>query len=91
MSMQCKVNNRLTSPKVRSTTSEEEDMEAMEDTKVMEDIEAEEGVEEHSVMVEGQSSIIVVASKVTLHGNVRQLPAPIVKPSITLLKSARCY
>jgi hypothetical protein len=47
MSMQCRANNRLTPPEVRSRTPKEEDMEAVEDTKVVEDIEAEEGVEEH--------------------------------------------
>ena len=53
MSMQCKVNNRLTLPEVCNKTPEEEDMEVMEDTKVVEDTEAEEGVEEHLVVVEG--------------------------------------
>ena len=88
MSMQCKANNILTSPEVRSMTPEEDDMEVMEDMKVEEDIEVEEGVEEHSVMVEDRSSAITVANKVTMHEIVRQLPVPIVKPSITLLKSS---
>ena len=70
MSMQCKVNNRLTPSEVRIMTLEEEDMEVMEDMKVEEDTEAEEGVEEHSVMVEGRSSAITVASKVTMHETV---------------------
>ena len=53
MSMQCKVNNRLTPPKVHNMTPEEEDTKVMEDTKVVEDTEAEEGVEEHLDEVEG--------------------------------------
>lgn len=47
MSMQCKVNNRITLLEVHSTTPKEEDMEIVEDTKVVEDIEAEEGVQKH--------------------------------------------
>ena len=82
--MQCKVSNRLTPLELRNITPEEEDMEAMEDMKVVEDTE----VEEHLVVVEGRLSTINVVSKVTMHGTIRQLPAPIVMPSITLLKSA---
>ena len=70
MSMQCKVNNRITPLEVRSTTLEEEDMEVMEDTKVMEDIEAEEGVEEHLAEDEDQSSAITADNRVTLHETV---------------------
>ena len=89
MSMQCKVNNRLTPPEVHNTTPEEEDMEFVEDTKVVEDTKAEEGVEEHLVEVEGQSSAITMDSRVTLHKTIRRLPAPIVNPSTMQLKSAR--
>ena len=45
--MRCKVNNRITLQKVRSTTLEEEVMEDEEDMKEEVDIEAEEEVEEH--------------------------------------------
>ena len=71
-------------------TPEEEDMEAMEDTKIVEDTEAKEGVEEHLAKVEGRSSAITVDIKVTMHGTIRRLLAPIVKSSIMLLKSVRC-
>ena len=71
-------------------TPEEEDMEAVEDMEVMEDKEAEEGFKENLAEVEGQSSATTMDNKVTLHGTIRRLPAPIIKPSITLLKSARC-
>ena len=54
MFMQCKVNNRLTSPEVHSTTPEEEDMEAVEDMKVVEDTEAMAEVKEYLVKVEGR-------------------------------------
>lgn len=89
--MQCRVINKLTPSEVCITTPEEEDMEVVEDTKVVEDTEANEGVEEHFLVVEGRSSIIIVVSKVTSHKTVQQLPTPIVKPSVTLLKSAQCY
>ena len=46
MSMRCKVNNRITPLEVCNTTSEEEDMEAMEDTDIKEDIEVEEHLAE---------------------------------------------
>ena len=65
--MQCKVKNKLTPPEVRSTTPEEEDMEAEEDMKDVVDIEAEEGVEEHLVEGEDRSSTITVDSRVTSH------------------------
>ena len=91
MSIQCKVNNKLTPPEVRSTTPEEKDMEAVEDTEVMEDTEAEEEVKEDLDEVEGQSSAITVDSKVTSHETTRRLPATTVKPSIMLLRSAKCF
>ena len=47
MSMRCKVNNIITSLKVRNTTPEEEVMEVEEDVKEGVDIEAEEEVNEH--------------------------------------------
>ena len=87
--MQCKVNIRITLPEVRKATPEEEDMEVVEDTKVMEDTEAEEGVEEHLAKVEGRSSATTVDSRVTSDEIVRQLPVPIVKLPIMLLKSAQ--
>ena len=71
MSMQCKVNNRLTPLEVRSTTPKEEDMDVVEDTKVMEDTEAEEGVKEHLAEDKDQSSIITAKSRVTSHETVR--------------------
>ena len=86
--MWCKVNNRITPLEVCNTTSEEEDMEAMEDMKVKEHTKAKEGVEEHSVVVEDRSSAITMGSKVTMQEIARQLLAPIVKPSIMLLKSS---
>ena len=52
MSMQCKVNNRITPPKVRNTTPKEEVMEDEEDMKEEVDTEAEEEVEEHSAKKE---------------------------------------
>ena len=64
MSMRCRVNNKITLPKVRSTTPEEEVMEATEDTKFVVDTE----VEEHLAKDKDRSSIITVASKVTSHG-----------------------
>ena len=70
MSMQCKVNNRITPLEVRTTTPKEEDMEAEEDTKVMEDTEAEEGVEEHLAEDKDQSSVIIADSRVTSHKTV---------------------
>ena len=70
-------------------TLKEEDMEVVEDTKVMEDTEAEEGVKEHLVEVKDRLFAITVDNKVTSHEIFRQLPAPIVKPSIMLLKSSR--
>ena len=84
-----KVNNRLTPPEVHSMTPEEEDMEVVEDMKVVEDTEAEEGVEEHFVMVEDWSYAITLASKVTSHEIVQQLPVTVVKLPIMLLKSAQ--
>lgn len=45
--MRCKVNNRISPPKVRSTNPEEEVMEGEEDMKEEVDTEAEEKVEEH--------------------------------------------
>ena len=47
--MRCKVNNRITLPKVCSTTPEEEVMEDEEDMNGEVDTEAEEEVEEHLV------------------------------------------
>ena len=57
MSMQCKVNNRLTPLEVHSMTPEEEDMEALEDMKVMEDIEAKEEVEDRSFAINMDSRV----------------------------------
>jgi hypothetical protein len=70
MSVQCKVNNRLTPPEVHNMTPKDEDMDIVEDTMAVEDTEAEEGVEEHLVEVEGQSSAITVGSKVTMYETV---------------------
>ena len=70
-------------------TLEEEDMEVVEDMRVMEDIETKEGVEEHLAEDEDQSSTITVDNKVTSHETIWQLPIPIVKPSIMLLKIAQ--
>ena len=89
--MRCKVNNIITPSEVRNTTLEAEDMEVMEDTKVMEHTEAEEGVKEHLAKDEDQSSAITVDNRVTSHETIQQLPIPIVKPSIMLLKSARYF
>ena len=47
MSMRCKVNNRITPPKVCSTTSKKEFMADEVDMKEEVDIQAEEEVEEH--------------------------------------------
>ena len=69
-------------------TPKEEDMEVVEDTKVKEDTEAEEGVEEHLAEDEDRSSIIAMDSRVTSHETVRQLPVPIVKLPIMILKNA---
>jgi hypothetical protein len=71
MSMRYKVNNKITSSEVCNMTPKEEDMEAVEYTESVEDIEAEEGVEEHLAEVEGRSSAITVASKVTSDGIVQ--------------------
>ena len=60
MSMRCKVNNRITPQKVRSTTPEEEDM------KEEVDIQAEEEVEEPLAEEEDLSSVITMDNKVTL-------------------------
>ena len=67
MSMQCRVNNRITLLKVRSITPKEEFMEAMEDTNLMVDIEAKEEVEEHLARDEDRSSVITVDNKGTSH------------------------
>ena len=91
MSMRCKVNNRITPLEVCSTIPEEEDMEVEEDTKEEEDTEAEEGVEEHLVEEKDRSSVITMDSRVTSHETVRQLPIPIVKLPIMLLKTAQYY
>ena len=88
MYMWCKVNNRLTLTEVHNMTPKKEDMEVMEDMKVMEDIEAEEGFEEHLAKNEDRSSTITGDNRVISHETIRQLPVPIVKPSITLLNSA---
>ena len=82
MSMQCKVSNRITLLGLHSMTLDVEE--------AMEDIEAEEGVEENLDEVKGRSFAITMDSRVTSHETIRRLPAPIVKPSITLLKSAHC-
>ena len=89
MSMQCKVNSRLTPPEVRSTTPKEEDMEVMEDTKAEEDTEVEEGVEEHLAEDEDQSYVITMDDRVTSHKTVQRLYVPIGKLPIMLLKSAQ--
>jgi hypothetical protein len=65
MSMQCKVNNRLTPSEVRNMTLEEEDMKAVEDTKVVEE------VEEHLAKVEDRSYATTVGNRFTLHETVR--------------------
>ena len=67
MSMRCKVNNRITPPKVCSTTSEEEVMEAEEDMKAQVDTEAEEEVDENLAEDKDQSYVITVDNKVTSH------------------------
>ena len=64
MSMQCKVSNRLTPLVLCITTSEEEDMKAVEGMKVVEDTEA-------VAEVEDRPSAIIVDNKVTSHGTVR--------------------
>ena len=89
MSMQCRVNNRITPLEVHSMTPKEEDMEVVEDTKVEEDTEAEEGVKEHLVKDKERSSIITVDNRVTLHKTVQRLPVTIVKLPIMLLNSAQ--
>ena len=80
--MQCKVSKRLTPPELHSMIPEEEEVE--------EDIEVEAEVEEDLVEVDDRSYVITMDSKVTMHGTARRLPATTVKPSITLLKNARC-
>ena len=47
MSMRCKVNNRITPQKVRSTAPQEESMELEEDMKEEVDTKAKEEVKEH--------------------------------------------
>ena len=85
------MNNRTTPLKVRSTTPEEEVMEAMEDMKEEKDTEAmeevEEEFEEHLAKDEDWSSVIIVDNKVTSHETVRQLLVPTTKLPITLLKN----
>ena len=71
MSMQCKVNNRLTPPEVHNTTPKEEDMEVVEDMKAMEATEVEEGVEEHLAKDEDRSSVITVDNRVTSHETIQ--------------------
>ena len=91
MSMRCKVNNRITPPKVRSTTLEEEVMEGEEDMKGEVDIEAEEEIKEHLAEEEDRSSVITVDNKVTLHKTARRLQVPIVKIPIMLSKTVQYY
>ena len=67
MSMRCKVNNRITPPKMRSTTSENEVMEGEEDMKEEVDTEAKEEVKEPLAEEEDRSSIITVDNRVTSH------------------------
>ena len=65
MSMQCKVNNRITLLKVCSTAPKEEVMEAEEDMKEEVDTEAKEEVKEHLAEEEDRSSTITVDNRVT--------------------------
>ena len=86
MFMRCKVNNKITPQKVRSTTPQEEATELEEDMKEEVDIEAEEEVEEHLDEEEDQSSIIAVDNRVTspetipwLHVHTTKLPTMLSK------------
>ena len=72
-------------------TQEEEDMQVMGNMKEEEDTEAKEEVEEHSDEDEDRSSTITMDNRVTSHETIRQLPVPIGKLPIMLLKSAWCY
>ena len=83
MSMWCKVNNRITPPKVHNMTPEEEVMEGEEDMK--EEVDTE--VEEHLVEEEDWSSVITMDNRVTLPKTVRRLHVPIVKLQTMLLKT----
>ena len=67
MSMRCKVNNRITLPKLCSTTLEEEVMEDKEDMKGEVDIEVEKEVEEHLAEEEDRLSVINADNRVTSH------------------------
>ena len=89
--MRCKVNNRITPLKVRSTTPEEEVMEAEEDMKGEVDTEAEEEIEEHLAEEENRSSVITADNRVTSHETIQWLHVPIVKLPTMLLKTAQYY
>ena len=86
--MRCKVNNKITLPKVRTMNPEEEDMEGEEDMKGEVDTEDKEGAEEHLAEEEDQSSVITMDNRVTSSETVRRLHVPIVKLPIMLLKIA---
>ena len=85
--MRCKVNNRITPPKVRSTTLEEEVMEGEEDMEEEVDTEAEEEVKEPLAEEEDRSSIITMDNRVTSPGTTPWLHGPIVKLPTMLSKT----
>ena len=87
MSMRCKVNNRITPQKVRSTTPQEEVMEDEEDMKEEVDTEAEEEVEEHLAEEEDRSSAITVDNRVTSPETAPQLHVPTAKHPTMLSKT----
>ena len=88
MSMQCKLNNKITLSKVHSMTPKEEVMEGEEDMKGEVDIEAEEEVKENLAEEEDRSSVITVDNRVTSHETIQWLHVPIVKLPIMLSKTA---
>ena len=89
--MRCKVNNRITPPKVRSTTPKKEVMEGEEDMKEEVDTEVEEEVEEHLAEEEDQSSVITMDNRVTLPETIPWLHALTVKLPTMLLKTVQYY
>ena len=91
MSMRCKVNNKTTPQKVRSTTPQEEAMELEEDMKEEVDTEAKEEVEEHLDKEEDRSSVIIVDNRVTSPETTRWLHVSIVKLLTMLWKIVQYY
>jgi hypothetical protein len=81
------VNNKITPPKVRSTTPEEEVMEGEEDMKEEVDTEAEEPLVEE----EDQSFVITMDNRVTSPETAPRLHVPIVKLPTMLSKTVQYY